>query len=203
MILARAFVCTVFFAVFVLFSPAGYAETATGGHSSSGGSQPARSNDVTFSSGYAWGELKRNDDIRIIPFSARVGIDINEFAGLRGPNILQLGIEPFVNTIIEPDEGIEAGLNIGFRYIAPLTGGISVFGEISSGPAYLSIDTVEQGDAGFNFISQFGAGFLFALSDDVVFNAGYRFRHLSNANLSSPNDGIDTNYLVTGFSFTY
>ena len=166
-------------------------------------SQPVRFDNLTFSTGYVWGDLKDNDDLEIIPFSVRFGFDINEFIGLRGPSTLQLGVEPFLNTIITPEEGVEVGFNVGFRYIAPVTDGVSIFGEISSGPAYFSIDTVEQGDEGFNFISQFGAGLEFEITNKVAFTAGYRYRHLSNAGLDDPNSGINTNALITGVSFSY
>ena len=186
-----------------LFPRVSSADQDTRVHAFTDRSQPVRFNDLTISSGYAWGELKRNEDLSIIPFSARVGFDINELVGMRGPSSLQFAIEPFVNTIIEPEDGVEVGLNVGLRYMTPLTDGISIFGEISSGPAYFSIDTVEQGDDGFNFISQFGAGLQFELKHDIALNAGYRFRHMSNAGFSDPNDGINTNAIITGISFIY
>ncbi|MCG8377104.1 MAG: acyloxyacyl hydrolase [Chlorobiales bacterium] len=147
--------------------------------------------------------MKGNDNLEIIPFSVRFGFDINALVGVRGPAELQFGVEPFLNTIVAPEEGVEAGFNVGFRYITPVTDGVSIFGEISSGPAYLSIDTVEQGDGGFNFISQFGAGLQFELTRNVALNAGYRFRHLSNAGFSEPNRGINSDVLLAGISFGY
>ena len=186
-----------------LFPRVSSADQDTRVHAFTDRSQPVRFDNLTFSTGYVWGDLKDSDDLEIIPFSVRFGFDINEFIGLRGPSTLQLGVEPFLNTIITPEEGVEVGFNVGFRYIAPVTDGVSIFGEISSGPAYFSIDTVEQGDEGFNFISQFGAGLEFEITNKVAFTAGYRYRHLSNAGLDDPNSGINTNALITGISFSY
>ncbi|WP_294345227.1 acyloxyacyl hydrolase [Prosthecochloris sp.] len=179
------------------------ADSSTRVHAFTDRVEPFRFSELSFSSGYARGELRRDDDLEVIPFSVRVGFDISDFVGLSGPGALQLGIEPFVNTIVAPEDGVEIGLNVGFRYITPLTDEISFYGEIGSGPAYFSIDTVEQGDDGFNFLSQIGAGFQFELAHNLAFNAGYRFRHLSNAGFSDPNDGINTNAFITGISISY
>ena len=199
----RKVVIKLVFSCFFLLPQVASADSSTRVHAFTDRTEPFRFSELSFSSGYARGELKRDDDLEVIPFSVRVGFDISEFVGISGPGVLQFGIEPFVNTIIAPDGGVETGLNVGFRYITPLTDEISFYGEISSGPAYFSIDTVEQGDDGFNFMSQFGAGFQFELTHDLAFNAGYRFRHLSNAGFSDPNDGINTNAFITGISFSY
>lgn len=199
----RAIVITVLFSGLFFIPAVTFADNGTRVHAFTDRSQPVRFNDLTFSSGYAWGSLKGDENIEVIPFSVRVGLDINELVGLSGPGTLQIGIEPFLNAIVEPEDGVEAGLNVGFRYLTPLADWVSVYGEISSGPVYFSIDTVEQGDEGFNFISQFGAGLQFEFARNIALNAGYRFRHLSNAGLSDPNDGINTNALITGISFSY
>ena len=200
---ADKFVAAAMLALCVLFPLHAIADSAAGVHEADEKQRKVRFDELTFLSGYVWGDLKRNDNLEIIPFSVRIGFDINKLMGIQGRNTLQLGIEPFVNTILNPEEGIETGLNVGLRYITPLTDSVSFFGEVSSGPAYFSIDTVEQDDYGFNFISQFGAGLQFKMTQNIVFNAGYRFRHRSNAGLSSPNSGINTNMFLTGVSFSY
>ena len=203
MFIRKTIISAIVISTLILFPEASFAKTEPGAAAPEQRSQRVRFNELTFSSGYGWGELKGNDNLEIIPFSVRFGFDINALVGVRGPAELQFGVEPFLNTIVAPEEGVEAGFNVGFRYITPVTDGVSIFGEISSGPAYLSIDTVEQGDGGFNFISQFGAGLQFELSRDVALNAGYRFRHLSNAGFSQPNNGINSDVLLAGISFGY
>jgi len=199
----KIIVVSVLFSGLLLFPRISSADTSAPDHAFTNQDQSVRSNYLIFSTGYVRGELKGNEDLEIIPFSVRVGLDINNFAGIHGESSLQLGIEPFINTIIAPDRGIEAGINIGLRYLTPVADGVSVFGEISSGPAYFGIDTVEQGDAGFNFLSQFGAGLQVDLTRNMAFNTAYRFRHLSNAGISQPNSGINTNAIIAGFSFSY
>ena len=199
----RAIVITVLLSGLFFIPRVTSADNGTRVHAFTDRSQPVSFSDLTFISGYAWGSLKGDEDIEVIPFSVRVGLDISELVGLSGPGMLQIGIEPFLNAIVEPEEGVEAGLNVGFRYLTPLADWVSIYGEISTGPAYFGIDTVEQGDEGFNFISQFGAGLQFEFARNIALNAGYRFRHLSNAGFSEPNDGINTNALITGISFSY
>ena len=203
MFIRKTIISAIVISTLILFPEVSFTKTEPGAAATEQRSQRVRFNELTFSSGYGWGELKGNDNLEIIPFSVRFGFDINALVGVRGPAELQFGVEPFLNTIVAPEEGVEAGFNVGFRYIAPVTDGVSIFGEISSGPAYLSIDTVEQGDGGFNFISQFGAGLQFELTRNVALNAGYRFRHLSNAGFSEPNSGINSDVLLAGISFGY
>lgn len=200
---AKKLVTALVFSGLVLFPLVSSADQDSRIHAAADRSGPVRFNELAFGTGYVWGELKGDDSIEIIPFSVRVGFDINKLVGIRGSNTLQLSVEPFVNTIVVPEGGIEAGLNVGFRYKAPMKDGVSFFGEVSSGPAYFSIDTVEQGDYEFNFLSQFGAGLEFALTEKVALDVGYRFRHLSNAGFSQPNNGINTNALIAGIVFHY
>ena len=69
---------------------------------------------------------------------------------------------------------------------------------------FLSIKSVEQGDAGFNFLDQLGAGLQYKVSERTAIFGGYRFRHISHAGLADrPNGGINSNALVAGFSWLY
>jgi len=49
----------------------------------------------------------------------------------------------------------------------------------------------------FSFHAQVGAGFLFDLQDGTRGIAHISWRHISNANLFSPNDGIDVPLMIT------
>ncbi|NTU92392.1 MAG: acyloxyacyl hydrolase [Chlorobiaceae bacterium] len=156
-------------------------------------------------SGYAWGGMVRTgESLEVVPAYVRVGFDINPLFGMQeSASTLQLAFEPFVNTIIEPDEGVEAGLNVFIRYLHPLTSSVKLVAEMGSGPVYLSIDTREQGDAGLNFLNQFGLGAQVALGERSALTMGYRFRHLSNASISSPNRGINSDAIMISYSIRY
>ena len=42
--------------------------------------------------------------------------------------------------------------------------------------------------------------FYYFLSENSAMNIGYRWRHLSNAKLNMPNDGINTNFITFGYA---
>jgi len=91
---------------------------------------------------------------------------------------------------------LEFGINIGFQHMYPLTKTVYLYTLISTGPHFISVNTVRQ-VRGFIFSDNFGVGFYVALKQDVCLNLGFRLRHLSNAQLKFPNQGINTfNYHI-------
>jgi opacity protein-like surface antigen len=156
-------------------------------------------------SGYAWGSLNGGHDrFSAVPMYLRIGFDMNSLFGMHDRrSTLQLALEPFVNPVTAPDHGVETGLDVFVRYLHPLFPSVKLVSEIGSGPMYLSIDTHEQGKAGFNFLNQFGLGSQVALSDKWALTVGYRFRHLSNAGTSTPNAGINSNAVTVSISALY
>ncbi|RNA65647.1 acyloxyacyl hydrolase [Prosthecochloris sp. ZM_2] len=162
--------------------------------------------EIGFGGGYVAGELRASgEDFHVIPFYLRAGYDISRLVGLSGESSsLQLSFDPFVNYIDARDSGVEAGLTVFFRYFVPVSRGLQLFAEVGSGPMYLSVETDEQGEAGFNFLSQFGLGGRTMLSRRVAFDLSYRYRHLSHGGLrDSPNLGLDTFGLFGGLSLLF
>lgn len=178
-------------------------ERAPGASESSG--RGVHLNEIALGSGYAWGHLKHTDaSFSAIPAFVRVGFDMNPLFGMReSGSTLQFALEPFVNAVTKPDSGVEAGLDFFIRYLHPLSPSVKLVSEIGSGPMYLSIDTEEQGDSGFNFLNQFGLGAQVAVGEKSALTLGYRFRHLSNAGTRQPNSGINSNALVISYSLLY
>lgn len=163
-------------------------------------------NEIGVGSGYAWGTLNSDpDNLALYPVFVRIGFNINSLLGIEGrQSTLQLTLEPFFNSISDPKAGFETGCSVGFRYLHKLSGPVDLFTEASVAPMYLSIKSAEQGDAGFNFLDQLGAGLQCKVSRRAAIFAGYRFRHISNAGLADrPNTGINSNALVAGFSWIY
>lgn len=161
--------------------------------------------EIAFGGGYAWGKpCLTPGDISAVPLFFRVGFNMNHLAGLgEGKGTLQLAFEPFINPVSAPEKGVETGLDLFVRYLHPLFPSVKLVSEIGSGPMYLGIDTVEQGKAGFNFMNQIGLGLQKALSDNTALTVGYRFRHISDAGLRSPNSGINSNSLIVSISMLY
>lgn len=163
-------------------------------------------NEIGIGSGYAWGLVNRKaDTYSVYPAFARFGFNINSLVCLSGiRSSLQLAVEPQVNIITGPENGVEAGCGIGLRYFRRLAAPLDVFFEASVAPMFLSIDTHEQGAGGFNFLDQFGVGLQYKLSSRSAVFGGYRWRHISHAGLSDrANIGINSNAIVAGLSWFY
>ncbi|MEI7789515.1 MAG: acyloxyacyl hydrolase [Chlorobiaceae bacterium] len=163
-------------------------------------------NEIGIGSGYAWGSLKREPvHLTVYPAFVRIGFNMNSLVGMEDhQSTLQLVFEPFLNSMTAPKTGVETGCSIGLRYLHPLSVSVALFTEASFAPMFLSIKSVEQGAAGFNFLDQLGAGLQYKVSERTAIFGGYRFRHISHAGLvNRPNGGINSNALVAGFSWLY
>jgi lipid A 3-O-deacylase len=169
--------------------------------------QPAlRLNELGFASGTVWGSVNRKKDhFTVSPLLVRVGFSMNRLVGIEGEqSTLQLALEPEVNVISAPEHGVEAGCGIGLRYFRKLSSPVDLFFEASFAPMFLSINSVEQGAAGFNFLDHFGSGLQYRLSPKSAFFGGYRWRHISHAGLvGRSNMGINSNAIIAGFSWLY
>ncbi|NTU52556.1 MAG: acyloxyacyl hydrolase [Chlorobiaceae bacterium] len=161
--------------------------------------------EIAIGSGYADGHLKfTRATYKAVPAYLRFGFDMSSTVGMQeSKGRLQLAFEPFCNPVTKPESGVESGLNVFFRYLHPLSASMKLVSEIGSGPMYLSIDSEEQGKAGFNFLNQFGLGAQLAVTGKSAITIGYRFRHLSNGGTSQPNRGINTNTAVISYSWLY
>jgi len=52
-----------------------------------------------------------------------------------------------------------------------------------------------------NFTFSWGGGVQIFTSESRSVTIGYRFHHISNANASAINPGIDSNFIYAGYSF--
>ncbi len=170
-----------------------------------------------FMTGFARGDLARTeDDYEIVPFILRFGYNLNVkglgFTDLLKPAFDKFGIkpkgytefifEPFVNSVVGPDSNIEAGFGIFLKYSYPLFERLHPYGIAGGGAVYMSQETHEQSTQ-YNFIPQVGAGISYFINDKCTFNVEYRYRHLSNADIKTPNRGINVNMILTGISWYY
>jgi lipid A 3-O-deacylase len=84
----------------------------------------------------------------------------------------------------------------------PLTENISAYMMIAWGTHYIFAVTQKQAN-GFIFSDTRGAGFSFFLTKKSMVSVGYRWRHLSNADLKSPNRGINNHFGLIGYSILF
>ncbi|NTW64333.1 MAG: acyloxyacyl hydrolase [Chlorobiaceae bacterium] len=145
------------------------------------------------------------EDLSGYPVFVRLGFSLNSLAGIRsGHKSLQLILEPFINPISAETDGVEAGCGIGLRYLHELSRPLDIYIEGNIAPMYLGIETTEQGEAGFNFLSQAGAGLRYRITKNNAIFGGYRFRHISHAGIMDrSNDGINSHAFVIGISWLY
>jgi lipid A 3-O-deacylase len=134
---------------------------------------------------------------------AHIGAGINRFIpALRDHRgALSFFLEPQINPALQQSD-IEAGLGIGFQYAYPVTESIAPYVLVMTGPHYISVDTTAQAE-GLNFASAAGVGFYLSLTPHIALNCGYRYRHISNANLKQPNGGINSHIGLLGLSFFF
>jgi len=159
--------------------------------------------EIGFITGYGSASIPEGK-YETIPIILHCGMDLSRFfPGLKGhKGLLTAYIEPQVNPVIGPEDDIEAGIGIGLQYQYPVTTFFSLYVNASTGPYYISVDTADQAD-GFIFGNHVGAGAYFFVNKNIAVNAGYRFRHMSNADTHEPNGGIDSHFGVIGISWFY
>ncbi|MDX9745682.1 MAG: acyloxyacyl hydrolase [Syntrophales bacterium] len=108
-------------------------------------------------------------------------------------------IEPQINPVVEPESDFEFGIGLGFQYRYPVTEKLSAYLLGSVGPHYISVVTDKQ-ENGFIFSEMVGGGIYYNLNKRSAINVGYRFRHMSNADIDKPNAGIESHFGVIGYS---
>jgi hypothetical protein len=122
--------------------------------------------------------------------------------GIEPTGRLDFIVEPFVNTIFEPDANVEIGSNFLIEYDFPLTETFQPYIKGGLGILYMSQHTREQATQ-YNFLPQGAAGIRIFLDKNSAITLEYRYRHLSNNSFDSPNSGIDADMFLGGISFFF
>jgi hypothetical protein len=118
------------------------------------------------------------------------------------PGRLDFVLEPFLNTVTSPNNNIEVGSNFLLKYVFPLTQKFQPYIKGGLGVLYMSQHTLEQSTQ-YNFLPQGAAGLHYFITSNVALSLEYRYRHLSNASLKSPNSGIDANMYLGGVTIFF
>ena len=107
--------------------------------------------------------------------------------------------EPQLNLAFNPRSDVEFGIGLGLKYTYPLMDRLHLYILGSTGPHYMALQTDEQA-SGFIFADTVGVGLSYRLTPGSAISLGYRYRHLSNAGLKSPNSGVNTQFFTIGYS---
>ena len=153
-------------------------------------------------SGFQWGNLKNKDHYEVIPLMLHFGFDLRPLIKNKSNILLEFLLKPFINSVTNPDDGAEIGNNFILKFAVPIKERIYPYIEGGCGLIYLTQDISQQATR-FNFTSQLGAGITYFLKKNLNLSIGYRYRHVSNASIKRPNNGIDTNCVIGGISFLY
>ncbi|MFO7820857.1 MAG: acyloxyacyl hydrolase [Lentisphaeria bacterium] len=157
--------------------------------------------------GFASSHLENeSEDYDVVPLMLRFSYNPNDAlnkVGIDLPGDWQFNVEPFYGQTLSPGNSPEVGCGFMLRFNLPvIKDRMAWFVEGGVGPIYLGEDTEEQGGH-FNFIDQAGGGLSLKLNKRLSAEVAYRFRHVSNAGLDSPNSGINGNTYLLALNWRY
>jgi len=110
--------------------------------------------------------------------------------------------EPFVQLFTDPDDRAAVGASALLRWI--FATGTSVLPYVEGGVGIMGGDLdLRQTNCGVNFVLEGGAGGLVFLGERWALTGGYRFQHVSNANICSRNLGINSSLFTLGVSYFF
>jgi len=157
----------------------------------------------TFTVGYGRGSISEGD-YEHVSLIWHLGFDLERlFTRLQEHRgALSFVLEPKINPVLNPDTDLEIGISLGFKYRYPLSKKLSAYALGSVGPHLVTVQTQDQAN-GFVFFDTIGAGISFFLTEKSALNIEYRFRHLSNADIKEPNNGIDSHMVAVGYSLFF
>jgi hypothetical protein len=116
--------------------------------------------------------------------------------GFPGHRHLRYRIEGDLELIKEDGEIIVVGGFSPFIRLIRPTGTVRPYFEVGGGPNLISMTRVGRKDVGGGFIISLMAGAGIELKSKIPLSISLRFRHLSNADLYSSNESINSLYLM-------
>jgi hypothetical protein len=113
------------------------------------------------------------------------------------------GLEGWFQYYLEPDSATAQGAKLAFRYnFLGLGGRLVPYVEALAGVGGTSLK-VKEIRSTVTFVLEVGVGLQYLLNREMAVYGGYRFHHLSNGNVESPNRGIEADTGVVGLSFFF
>lgn len=156
--------------------------------------------------GYFHGYMDNTEkDYNAVPLLVGINYNLKPWIakiGLNTQGSFNFVLEPFINTVIEPNSNVEVGSNFLLKYGFPLTAKLQPYVKGGLGVLYMSQHTKEQSTQ-YNFLPQGGAGLQYRITNNIALNMEYRYRHLSNAAIKHPNSGIDVNMYLCGVTIFF
>ena len=144
----------------------------------------------------------------MVPVHLRIGYTV--FKGKKWiipRGALEVGIEPFASVITEVANPSErsGSLELGgvlpvLTYYFDLGNGLYPYIEGGLGVLYTDLRGYNLGGH-FSFMEAVGTGVTYFLNENLALNLGWRFRHISNAELYKDNAGLNSDIFLVGVSY--
>jgi opacity protein-like surface antigen len=117
---------------------------------------------------------------------------------------VSLGAEMVYLEFREPLLTHGVGFTPRIKYTFVALGRLRPYAEFAGGPFWTDLGGRIREEANqFNFVLTGGVGVSWFITQQLAFNAGYRFHHISNAGTAFPNLGLNASLPFGGFSFYF
>lgn len=161
---------------------------------------------IEFLTGFQKGKLHAKGDFIMTPFMVDIDFDLKPLTkkiGINPASLLQFQLEPYISPIYAPDTNVEIGNAFIIKAgILPETSKIQPYVKAGLGMLYMTQATREQSTQ-FNFFETLGVGMHYFFSKKTAFTLEYRYRHVSNSGIKSPNQGINSQFALLGLAYQF
>lgn len=188
---------TVFILIIAVFTAAGLCHAAEGAKSLEA---------IEILAGFGWGKLRATDNYNLYPIT--VGLDFNlkpltQKINFNPKPLLQFQIAPYIATVSQPDTNVELGTSFFLKMgLLPQTSKFQPYLKAGLGLVYMTQHTREQATQ-FNFAEQGGIGMHYFFAKNWGLTIEGLYRHLSNAGIEHPNQGINTYFGSVGVTYNF
>lgn len=156
--------------------------------------------------GFAWSDTKSSIDYEFIPMIVDLNFNLKPWAksiGFNPRGQLKFQLESFLCGVTKPNANVEAGNSFALKFgLLPEESKLQPYVKAGLGLLYMSTRTHEQSTK-FNFVEYLGLGINYLLSKNTSLALETRFRHLSNANINTPNNGINSYLVLSGINYQF
>ena len=157
-------------------------------------------------SGWGQASLKTKQDYHFIPVFIDFDFDLKSSKGTWCSSywgLLQFQVEPFFSLVLQPEHNFEAGTSFLLKAgLLPDTYQLQPYVKAGIGGIGMTQHTDQQATQ-INFVDTLGVGTHYFFDDQSGVTFEFRFRHLSNGGIKSPNKGLGSYLTLCGFSHKF
>lgn len=145
----------------------------------------------------------RLSDIRFVNVTPRLSLlPVDPIGSGFWKGSVETGLEPWFQYYLEPKTATAEGMKAAVRYHFLSASPIFPYAEVTAGAAGTSLKVLEIRSS-FTLVLEAGVGVSYFVAPGVALTGGYRFQHISNGNIESPNRGFSSDTGTLGVSFFF